>query len=416
MHPVFDAGIPKVPHERIKANRIKAQSVADFLETVPSLIQNTDGKQATDGVVWMKEVNLERATMAHRAYRGARSASDLAMLDVVDIGRAFPAPPPHIDIGDVCSSQTQHSTSAAPQQGPAATIKITPHPSPHTLPTSPSATPVEFWAEPTAALAAEGEGDESATCGAVARSDFIKLLGYDGKKPASPSHLKWWSSPMDPLRRSSSLMGATSPFAQGPSKLGSRASSLGSALDLLAGVAAESAQDVKLQPRCEIVTTPIKFHKDAPAPAPTPVPVSASAWGDAISASAESKRVQRVETMTSLASTFGTHERWGSDTRLYCARVSHDAEQNPSLAEAANGAGASSEPSTSTASEMTRPSQSARFDNASGSSPHRVVPATISSVSLAAALDSLALTAEPPSPRQQLTSTMRRPVASSGIG
>ena len=309
MHP-FVGCIPKVPYERVQAKRISAQNVAAFLETVPALIKDSPeqaGDAAAD-VMWMKEVNLERATMAHREFRKKRSAADLAMLDVVDMGRAFPAPPSQTDIAAACSSQTPSLTTAIPGlplTAPAAPtpLKITPHASPSTELTSPrlstlaTATPAELCAGPATASGAEGGGEESATCDAVTRSDFIKLLGYDGKKPATPTHPRWWSSPMDPLRRSSSHV-STASFSQGPANLGPRTRSLGSALDVSDG-AASSMQDAQLQPPVVLITTPLNSDRTLGASRDTPSPAPASGLARAPPSATRHAILGRLDTIVS---------------------------------------------------------------------------------------------------------------------
>ena len=435
MHP-FVGQIPRVPHEKVQAKRISAKNVAAFLETVPDLIKNTP-EQSPDGVglVWMKEVNLERATLAHREFREKRSAEDLAMLDIVDMGRSFPAPPAQTDVAAACSTQMPPSAGAATA---APTLKITPHASPSTEPsspscsTSPSATPAtELCAGPAATPVAEGGGEESATCDAVTRSDFIKLLGYDGKKPATPTHPKWWSSPMDPLRRSS-LHVSTSSFSQGPANfLGARTRSLppglGSPLDVSDGAASSTQQ----QPSIVLVNTPLTSDntlsaaRDMPSPAPRELTrreltreltsrelarAPPSAKRDALlgrletivsptgeSPSTSGKRggrlptghvKQRHEVMASRASAVGAHDQWGSDMRLRRVRVSREvgglsapppsqsppSHSPPSSSRGSYSSGAEASSELDTASDATPPHLSARVGKASGSPPAAASP------------------------------------------
>ena len=193
MHPnANNLNLPAYPlaaTRRIRANRVGLGNLERYLDSIP----NDDdggagggGGAAQQNEAWMNDVGLALAATKHRERREARAA---AMLEIVDIGQAFPA-----------NSAASSPNTNSPRE-PLSSNPRTPH-STHGAGPSPSISPA------TTASRADGAGPSclaspypydypsnastSTTAGAsvqesprVTRSAFVKLMGYNTKRSAA---------------------------------------------------------------------------------------------------------------------------------------------------------------------------------------------------------------------------------------
>ena len=207
---------PLAATRRIRANRVGLGNLERYLDSIP----NDDdggagggGGAAQQNEAWMNDVGLALAATKHRERREARAA---AMLEIVDIGQAFPA-----------NSAASSPNTNSPRE-PLSSNPRTPH-STHGAGPSPSISPA------TTASRADGAGPSclaspypydypsnastSTTAGAsvqesprVTRSAFVKLMGYNTKRSAalhSQMCAKWWSSALETPTRNSSAASLT---------------------------------------------------------------------------------------------------------------------------------------------------------------------------------------------------------------
>ena len=211
------------PVQRARPNRLSLENLNQFLDAVPTLAKEPPTIAATPSPPtpktdnkWMEECGLVAAAARHKARREAKEAKERYMLEVVDIGRAFPP----ASSTAASSVETSARTTPFASPHPAATPTRDPH---HPMIKS---TPPSFFPTPSATLpspatpshSCKSGGDKSSSDDSsparVSQKAFVRLMGYNTKSTAALQSLrrtKWWSSTLETPRHSSTSMPVRSP-------------------------------------------------------------------------------------------------------------------------------------------------------------------------------------------------------------
>ena len=204
------------PAGTVRPARISLDSLKGFLDAVPDLSREqaqtrpaaAPSPTPSADANWMEDCGLVAAAARHKA---RREAKERYMLEVVDIGRAFP-PSPHT------ASSVETSTTATPFQSPYPNARtrdphhpifLTPAP---TSGGSAAATPPTNLPSPFTRENSFKGSDKSSSSDSPARVSqkaFVRLMGYNTKSTAalqSQMRAKWWSSRLETPSHSSTSM------------------------------------------------------------------------------------------------------------------------------------------------------------------------------------------------------------------
>ena len=206
------------PAGTVRPTRISLDSLKGFLDAVPDLSREqaqtrpaaAPSPTPSADANWMEDCGLVAAAARHKA---RREAKERYMLEVVDIGRAFP-PSPHT------ASSVETSTTATPFQSPYPNARSTTRDPHHPIFLTPAttsggsaaATPPTNLPSPFTRENSFKGSDKSSSSDSPARVSqkaFVRLMGYNTKSTAalqSQMRAKWWSSRLETPSHSSTSM------------------------------------------------------------------------------------------------------------------------------------------------------------------------------------------------------------------